>query len=166
MADFQVAMMMLDKAEGVLSNHPNDKGGLTYRGIARKFHPTWPGWALVDRDEPVPDSLVTSFYQNMFWTPIRGEKITNQRVAYALLSYAVNAGVESAVEMAQRVICVGIDGKVGPVTTFALNSTDPDLFLSRFALARIEHRVEVCKKDPSQKIFLIGWLSRDLLEAK
>lgn len=166
MADFSVAMACLDKAEGVLSNHPDDKGGLTYRGIARRFHPKWAGWLFVDRGETVPDSLVTSFYQNVFWTPIRGEKINNQRVAYALFSYAVNAGDEAAVKMAQKVLCVGIDGKVGPVTTFALNSIDPDLFLARFALARIEHRVEVCTKDPSQKVFLMGWLARDLREAK
>lgn len=25
-----------------------DKGGETYRGIARKYHPTWDGWATID----------------------------------------------------------------------------------------------------------------------
>ena len=166
MADFEQAMAALDRAEGVLSDHPDDAGGMTYRGIARNFHPKWAGWAYVDRGEPVPNNLVVLFYKSVFWTPIRGDKIINQRVAYSLFSYSVNAGVEPAVTMAQKVLYVGIDGKVGPVTTFALNSVDPDLFLARFALARIAHRVEVCKKRPSQKEFLIGWLDRDLREAK
>lgn len=164
MADFADAIGPLFLAEGGLSNHPDDKGGQTYKGIARKFHPSWAGWYYVDRGEDVPDRLVIDFYRAEFWLPIKADSIMSQRIANALFSYAVNAGVSPAVKLAQQAVCVDDDGVPGRITLFALNSVDPEIFLAKFALARIRHRIEVCKKDPSQRQFLVGWISRDLKE--
>lgn len=164
MADFALALAKVLDAEGGLSNQHADKGGLTYKGIARKFYPTWAGWKFVDAGQPVPDQLVVDLYREEFWMPIRGAAIVRQPVAEALFSYSVNAGVKPAVKLAQQACSVTADGIVGNVTLYALNSADPDHFLARFALARIKHRVEVCTRDRSQMVFLLGWLNRDLKE--
>ena len=48
MANFQQAFQHTAAAEGGYSNNPKDKGGETYRGIARKYWPDWAGWIIVD----------------------------------------------------------------------------------------------------------------------
>ena len=36
-------------AEGMFSNHPDDKGGMTIQGIARTYNSKWEGWKIVDK---------------------------------------------------------------------------------------------------------------------
>lgn len=31
-----------------ITNDPRDPGGQTCWGISRRYHPTWPGWRMVD----------------------------------------------------------------------------------------------------------------------
>ena len=45
MADFKVAFAKTIRFEGGYVNHKADKGGETYKGIARNFWPKWKGWA-------------------------------------------------------------------------------------------------------------------------
>lgn len=52
MANFEIAYNLTAAAEGGYSNNPNDRGGETWRGIARKRHPMWIGWAIVDSIRP------------------------------------------------------------------------------------------------------------------
>lgn len=106
MAEFLEAYNAVLAAEGGLADHPADKGGQTYAGIARKFFPQWEGWQHVDRGQLVPVDLVRSFYLKQFWEPLRLDPVIDQRVANAIFSYAVNAGISPAVQMAQRVVAV------------------------------------------------------------
>ena len=36
-------------AEGLFANHPDDKGGMTYQGIARVYNGRWDGWKIIDK---------------------------------------------------------------------------------------------------------------------
>lgn len=165
MAEFVDAFNhVMDIEKFVLTNDPNDKGGLTYAGITRKNWPDWAGWELIDRGAGVPERLVSDFYRDNFWLPVSGPQIVNQRIATSLFSFAVNASVRSAVKRAQEALCVPADGIIGGITLFALNSTDPALFLSRFALAKIAKYRDICTADPTQKEFLLGWINRTLSE--
>lgn len=46
MAEFTPAFEEMIRNEGgyILHNVAGDHGGDTYAGIARRFHPDWPGW--------------------------------------------------------------------------------------------------------------------------
>lgn len=165
MAEFLDAynhVMDVEKFE--LTNDPDDKGGLTYAGITRKNFPEWSGWALIDRGEAVPERLVCDFYRDGFWLAISGPQIVNQRIATSLFSFAVNAGVRTAVKRAQEALWLPADGVIGVVTLFALNTADPALFLARFALVKIAKYRDICTADPTQKKFLLGWINRTLSE--
>lgn len=168
MAEFTDALNRVLAAEGgmVLTNDPDDRGGQTYAGIARRSWPKWEGWYHIDKGDPVPERLVNDFYRNNFWFPIHGDEIKNQRIATSLFSFAVNAGVSTAVRRAQEAACVAADGVIGKLTIFALNSIDPELFLARFALAKVAKYRDICTKDRSQLKFILGWLNRTLEEAK
>ena len=48
MADFNQALQMVLQNEGGYVNDPNDPGGETYKGIARKMNSNWIGWQLID----------------------------------------------------------------------------------------------------------------------
>lgn len=48
MANFDKAYNKVIKSEGYYANDPDDKGGETYMGIARKFHPNSKIWFIID----------------------------------------------------------------------------------------------------------------------
>jgi lysozyme family protein len=48
MADLTTAYESTMKAEGGYVNNPQDPGGETYKGIARKFNSKWDGWIAID----------------------------------------------------------------------------------------------------------------------
>ena len=156
-------VMSVEKWE--LTDDPTDRGGQTYAGISRKNWPQWDGWEDIDGGRTPEPRKVLEFYRSNFWVVIRGDSIINQRVATSLFSFAVNAGVNTAVRLAQRVVAVKDDGLVGKITLFALNSTDPDLFLARYALAKIARYRDICTKDRTQRKYIIGWINRTLKEA-
>lgn len=162
MADFTQAYEKTICAEGgyVLHNVPGDRGGMTYAGIARRFHPNWPGWAHIDAGSEPPAELVRTFYREKFWERIRGDEITSQVVAETIYDFAVNAGVRTASILAQAVLGTTPDGVIGPKTIAALNSCDERLFVALYTIAKIARYCEIVRRDRSQAKFLLGWVSR------
>jgi len=167
MADFETAFDKMVKREGgfVLSTVENDLGGQTYAGIARNYHPGWEGWKLIDRselDNPQLTQEVREFYQQEFWRRCSGDKIENQQIAESIFDFSVNAGLRTATKLAQLVVDAIPDGIIGPKTLAKLNDCDDELFISKFALAKITRYTEICKRNPAQKKFLLGWINRTL----
>jgi lysozyme family protein len=188
MADFSVAYKPLLDHEGGYANNCHDKGGETYRGIARAYHGKWDGWRHIDRVKqtlvnpppygtrewtnwrrhldkelaaiPALQASVESFYRANFWNPIKGDEISDQDVATWLLDRAVNCGAETAAKMLQRAVCVVADGDIGPRTLAATNSANPDLLLSNLREEARAYYRRIVDRDPSQACFLDGWLAR------
>lgn len=48
MANFDEAYKRTNGFEGGYVNDKSDLGGETYKGVARKIHKNWAGWAIVD----------------------------------------------------------------------------------------------------------------------
>jgi len=98
MADFDSAFDRTIQNEGGyrLVNIPADKGGQTYAGIARNYHPNGPGGRYIDAGDmqnlKLP-ALVRGFYRDEFWEKISGDGIASQMIAEAVFDFAVNAGV-------------------------------------------------------------------------
>lgn len=172
MADFLKAFALTMKAEGGYVNDPQDPGGETYKGIARKMNPGWEGWKIVDMlkgqkrfpanldgYEPLQDKIV-AFYQANYWDRICGDGITNQDVAESIFDFAVNAGVGAAVKIAQIASRAECDGVIGPATLSKINSMDPRVFLSFFTLGKIARYVAICEKRKDSRKFFYGWIKR------
>ena len=49
MADFEKAFINTMGYEGGYVYDPDDAGGETYKGISRRYHPSWPGWRIIDK---------------------------------------------------------------------------------------------------------------------
>ena len=180
MADFKKAFDLMIVHEGGYVNDPDDPGGETYKGVARKMHPNWLGWTIIDllkKQKGFPDNLhfpneleimkelnyeVGTFYYSQFWLKIKGESILDQAVAESIFDFAVNAGIATSVHLAQTVVKVTPDGTIGPKTVAAINGCDPDYFLARFAILKIKRYVEICQKRPLSKKYIFGWVNRAL----
>lgn len=171
MADFTPAYerTILNEGGYVLHDVPGDKGGQTYAGIARKMNPQWQGWAYIDRGDTPPTAMVREFYLAGWWKPLCLDDIEHQRVAESLYDFAINTSGYGrpvvAAKLAQLVIGTTPDGVFGPKTVAALNAYNPDLFLARYALAKLARYRDIVRKDKTQIKFLMGWINRLLAEA-
>jgi len=107
MADFNEAFEKTLKHEGAYSNNAKDKGGETYKGIARNFWPDWGGWKIIDRIKndfppnlrdaqfilnPHLHGLVCDFYKVNFWDKLNCVYMP-QPIANELFDTSVNMGI-------------------------------------------------------------------------
>lgn len=187
MADFDVAYDITLAHEGGYDNDPDDAGGETYKGVARKYYPTWAGWAIIDaaKEEPdfpnslkdniVLDSMIREFYKLNYWNRFAGDDLSEQLLANELFDTGVNMGVSRAVEFLQKALNVlnrngklyddiGEDGKFGNDTINALSaylSTDSvNLLLKIINVLQGMHYVNYMTKNPTQEKYARGWFNR------
>jgi len=167
MADFVPAFEEMIRDEGgyQLTDIPGDKGGQTYAGIARKQNPDWQGWAFIDRKETPPTQMVRDFYKAHFWDDIKGDQISNQRIAGCIFNFYVNTG-KPAKTIAQLVVGSTPDGVIGDATVANLNAADPEKFIMSYTLGKIARYAEICNRNKDQNKFLLGWVNRALKGAK
>jgi len=166
MADFEKAYKRTLKNEGGYSliKVPGDKGGETYAGISKVYHPTWEGWRYINSDfsNDKIHALVYSFYREEFWNKIKGNYFLNQSVAESLYDFAVNVGYSRAVKLTQIVVGTKRDGIIGPVTIKAINDKKPGVFNTRFTLLKILFYANLVERDKRQRKFFYGWVNRAL----
>ena len=174
MADFASAFAATMKAEGGYVNDPQDPGGETYKGVARKMNSKWDGWILVDmakRQNNFPANLdsnialqdkIKAFYETGYWDKIRGDDITDQRVAECIFDFAVNAGPITSAKLAQITVGAEPDGTIGPDSLKKINAEEPRVFLALFSLHKIARYVNICEKRAESKKFFFGWVKRTL----
>lgn len=167
MADFLPAFESMILAEGgyVLHTVAGDRGGMTYAGISRKAWPQWAGWTAIDYGDKPEAEHVRHFYRTHFWAPLQLDRVASQEVARTIFDFAVNAGTSTAVKLAQITVGATPDGKVGPKTIALLNMAAPELFMARYALAKMARYAQIVTRDRTQGKFLLGWLNRTLKEA-
>src|SRR5665647_3694142 len=134
MAEFTAAFPLVIANEGGYVNDPDDPGGETYKGIARKKQPEWIGWTIVDlmkKQAHFPASLdsimdlqaeIVRFYKVIFWNKVGGDQINDQDIANSIFDFAINTGVSTSVGLAQTVVGSKCDGVIGPQTIQAINS--------------------------------------------
>ena len=137
MANFDEAFDITMGHEGGYVNDPNDAGGETYRGISRRYHPTWSGWNVIDDTKPhidhnELDPYVREFYEAHYWDRLRLDEFDDQEIAEEMFDTAVNMGVGRAGRFLQESLNylnrneslfydLVVDGKIGPATLAALN---------------------------------------------
>ena len=167
MADFEPAFQRMLVNEGGLTLHnvKGDRGGQTYAGIARNAWPKWGGWAVIDAGGTPETEHVRYFYRQNFWAPLKLDAINSQAVAQNLFDFGVNAGLKTAAKLAQIVAGTTPDGQIGPKSIDAINAVDPDLFVARYALAKLARYRDIVTRDRSQQKFLLGWINRTIKEA-
>jgi lysozyme family protein len=174
MAKFNLALLKVLSHEGGYVNDPDDLGGETYKGIARNSHSTWEGWEIIDKGKKGPafpanmikharlQQLVEQFYFDTFWKPLNAEQIQNQTSADSVFDFAVNSGLTTSARLVQSIVGAKIDGCVGEITLNKINSMDFGHFQAALTVAKMEYYMNIIRKRPTSKKFLLGWISRSL----
>ncbi len=159
MADFKKFIPLLKKLEGGFVDHPADKGGATNMGVTLKTFREHYG-----NDKSVHDLKHMSNEQwghimNGYWDKCKADEIMSQSVAEIFVDWCVNSGL-AGIRRVQEIAGVRPDGIVGPVTVNAINAHSPEDLFNRIKDARKQFYVNIVRRDPSQKVFMNGWMNR------
>ena len=134
MADFKIAYKKTGGFEGGWNYVKGDRGGETYKGVARNFFPRWAGWKIVDSKKPLKhnqvikdkmlDDLVYMFYKTEFWDVLGADKIEDQTIANTLYDFGVNAGYGRSIKNLQQTLKLPITGKINNELINAINNPE------------------------------------------
>lgn len=182
MAKLEDAMPYLLDNEGEFANTAGDAGGETLDGIARREHPEWPGWKILDAlNLPLHDPcavdiilkshaeiepLVSGFYLRNYWLY---DGLLSQPVATKLLDGAVNmegnGRAGAAITALQKAIHIQQPQTVlstgyGPMTEAAANRCDADGLLEDLARQYVLHYQMILQMHPTDEKFRGNWMHR------
>ena len=173
---FEKAYDRTHKNEGFYANNPNDRGGETYCGISRRFHPDWEGWKIVDsyedkdklKHDKVLNSMVRVFFEQNYWEANKFQYIDFDLLAMKLYDIGVNADYLVSQKLFQRSLNflgadLKVDGILGRKTFGAYNSLDFEdkvNCLKTLSGLQINYYVEITEKRSDQKCWSRNWLGR------
>jgi lysozyme family protein len=183
MAKLEVAMPYVKTNEGEFANIAGDAGGETLDGIARKMHPEWPGWAILDKlnlpihdaracdiiinQHPEIEPLVDAFYLKSYWCY---DGLQSQNVATKLLDGAVNmegdgkhGAAVKALQLAilqQKPGALNPDANYGPTTEKLANSCEPIKLLKDIARFYVAHYEDLIAHNSALAKFRADWERR------
>ncbi len=142
--DFDRALAFVFRGEGGRANHPADKGKKTSRGVTQKNYDSWRGkHGLPTRDVwEITEEEARAFYREEFWWVA---KALPWPLSLVVFDTAVLFGQPRARKWLLEARASGAD----------LQATMRSI-LER----RAERHREVAEKDPTQRVFLRGWLNR------
>jgi lysozyme family protein len=159
----------LIKLEGGYVDHPDDHGGPTNMGITLATLAKWRQCkvapAEVQRLSKVEakDIYLHEYYERP------GLSTLPEDIQPVAFDMSVNLGPRQAIKIIQEACCVlgnqvAIDGRIGPMTILAVQKSCADRgateVLSQIAKVRKDFYCKLVKDNPSQHVFLAGWLNR------
>lgn len=177
MSDFEKALSFVLGSEGGFSDDPRDRGGATNMGVtqgtldrARKRIP-----GLPESVKDLTRAQAAEIYRVFYWEKSKADMMPRP-LCVLHFDAAVNHGVGGAGRLLQRTINsyaatagidarVDVDGAVGPKTLAALcrcldlKGSVP-LICEIYCNEREKYYRSIVGKNPSQKVFLRGWLNR------
>lgn len=160
MADFSLYAPKLLQLEGGFVNHPDDKGGVTNKGVTLATYRQYCG-----QDKTIKNLQNMSYgtWQNimkdLYWDKCLADKIENQSLAEIIVDWCVNSGM-IGLRRVQEIAGTKPDGIAGPKTLAAINNANPEELFARIKDARKQFYTNIVKRNPSQKVFMNGWMNR------
>ena len=141
--------------EGGYVNDPDDPGGETNFGIAKRSHPD------VDIANLTKDGA-KEIYKEHYWDKNKVESLPED-LRHIYFDMCVNQGRGTAVRILQRACNakganLAIDGGMGPGTKGAIETYRPSV--NRVRCYRLKHYYDLVNKKPEQERFLYGWYKR------
>jgi lysozyme family protein len=159
---FAAAIEVVLAHEGGWQHEPTDPGGETNFGISQVIIDRM-GWDADDLGIPDDQWKVPGFmklltrekakelYRLAFWTPGGFEQLTDATVATKIFDFMVNTPEGVAVRLAQLAARVPlVDGRLGPVSSAAINSMAPAAFLNAYRDRMVDYYRAVAAKHPER----------------
>lgn len=151
-------------AEGGLSDHPLDGGGRTNFGVTQDTYDDY----RMSHGRPVRpvDEIEREEVRQIYWTYWRDGKCSQlpEPLDLYVFDMAVNSGARRAIKTLQQCLGVTPDGIYGPQTDRALKEEVASGTIGHIADAYLNLREDyyeiIVERNPSQHVFLHGWLNR------
>jgi lysozyme family protein len=157
-----IALPLILVFEGsTFTNHPNDKGGPTRYGVIQKQYDKY----CLEKNktltsvEKISIFEVQDIYYSKYWLPAKCNEMPG-KLSTVVFDTTVNSGQGRAVKILQQSIGAKVDGIIGKETISKLVNCDQNKLANQFVDIRIEFYNNIVLKDPTQKVFLKGWLRR------
>ena len=138
--NFEKGLKFVLAREGGCSNHPNDSGGETNKGITHKTYDAYrKSQGLPIRSvKDITDKEVKEIYYNNYYKASGADKVGDPKLSTVVFDTAVNMGVNRA-----KTILKKSNGNV-----------------DKYLALRQDKYKEFVQAKPSQKVFLQGWQNR------
>jgi lysozyme family protein len=157
------------RREGGFVDHPHDRGGPTKFGITKGTLARHLGRPVaIDEVRALTEDVARAIYRREYFDGPRVDRLP-PRIQPFVFDAAVNHGPRRAIRLVQQVCDaagfgpVAIDGLCGPRTAEATAAADRvmgDWLLAALVEERRNFYVALVARDPSQRVFLRGWLNR------
>jgi lysozyme family protein len=169
-ADYRNYVPFILRWEGGVSDNASDRGGLTYKGITHGTYNVLCKTVL--KKDPnknhflnLTDEEVGLFVKHYWDKSTNNNQIKSQKIAEAITSWHWGSGRLGLMWYQQMLnkeynCKLVVNGIIDNASIVAINSIDPDSLFQMSIKYRYNRFHQICKQNPSQKIFLKGWLNR------
>ena len=140
--------------EGGYVNDPDDAGGETKYGIAKRWYPD------VDIKNLTKEQAKKIYHQD-YWRPAKCDEVP-PKLRHIYFDMCVNFGRRGAVKVLQQAANsklrdkIDVDGGIGPATLKAIQNLSVD----RVRAYRVKYYSDLITKKPEQEKFYYGWYER------
>ncbi|MFG1371778.1 glycoside hydrolase family 108 protein [Xanthobacter oligotrophicus] len=154
---FAPALAAVLRHEGGYSNHPDDPGGPTMKGIIQRVYDGYRrGKGLAVRPvREIEEDELQDIYRRQYWDAIRADELP-EGIDYVVFDGAVNSGPGQSVKWLQRALDLPADGEIGAVTLAAARTaagTGP----ARLVEDICDRRLAMLKALRTWPVFGHGW---------
>lgn len=171
---FQRALQVVLRREGGFVDHPAERGGPTNKGVTDRILRNFlqaknPATSEADLAtsslSDISDDLIAEIYYLGYWRSARCVDTPNEAIASVLFDAAVAHGPVQAIRLLQQgagMAAFDCDGVWGERTRSRLKSAAADSvgLIDGMLLARERFYRQIVRDDPSQGVFLRGWMNR------
>jgi lysozyme family protein len=152
------------RREGGFSNHPNDRGKATKYGITLETLSNWRGRPTgIENVKRLTKTEAADIYRAEYFARPNINLLPTQ-LQPVVFDMAVNMGSISAIKILQAALGIKQDGIIGPVTAkeanIDLELAGETIMLLRITDLRVRYYKNIVERDPSQAVFLSGWVNR------
>jgi len=160
-ASFEEALVFTLKNEGGYTDHPDDKGGPTNKGITIGRLSDYLGRKATKQEVKDLDyETIKLIYKKYYWDVLNLDHVLDQGIATALFDMGVLCGTGTAARLCQAALGISQNKKMDSNTLKAINSTTDEKFIPQFSDNNIKRFEDIVSSNPSQKVFLKGWKNR------
>lgn len=162
MGRFEECLAPVLKYEGGFSAHPDDKGGATNYGITQTVYDKY----RKEQKKPVQSvKLIDGFevhaiYRENYWKPSRAAYLQSP-LDLVVFDTAVNFGVGRSNQFLGEVFGFEALTIWNLEVSKIIHHVDPSKVALGIIALRMEWRGRRVVQDPTQAVFLKGWLNRD-----
>ena len=169
-ADYRKFVPFILRWEGGVSDNAADNGGLTHKGVTYTTYNSLCKTVL--KKDPYTEHFLrltdeeVGLFVKYFWDKsTNNNQIKSQKIAETITSWRWGSGKLGLMWYQQMLnkefdCKLVVDGIIGRASIEAINSIDADSLFRMSIKYRYDRFHQICRQNPSQKVFLKGWLNR------